>query len=268
MKCLVFSFKSQLFDAISISIKRLDDDLRNLYRNFAVFVQDINITPQVMQTIWKLEDVHDVHANMTLLQNKSLIVSYYNQELKTYVYGIHDLFLAYLKEELGAAKLVQQHQNLISAYKHITNNNFANLPNDNYIFQYIGYHLKEAHLFDEFSIYFDLNFIGAKIKAIGTADLLRDFHLYRHHITRNVSRNHLQNVNEWTTLVNFFKDETLQEKLEEYINFVKAKGYDLFKYPNIDIVQCGLGENKDGYIYKAAKEIARHKPKSLYLQLQ
>lgn len=186
-KYLFYSLKAQLFGAISLCIERLDPELRDLYQYFAVFVEDVNITPQVMQTIWKVDDKYAVLDRMMQLQNKSLIVSYYNKELKTYVYGIHDLFLAYLKQQLNSSELIEQHRKLISAYKSISNNNFANLPNDNYIFQYIGYHLKEAQLFNEFKIYFDLNFIGAKIKAIGTADLLRDFHLYKEFITLNVS---------------------------------------------------------------------------------
>ncbi|KAK4883286.1 hypothetical protein RN001_006605 [Aquatica leii] len=242
------NLKRQLFDTISICIERLSKDLRELYYSFAVFVEDVNITPRVLQTIWNLENLYDVNAKMTELQNKSLIVSYYNYELKTFVYGVHDLFLAYLKEKLGIAGLVAQHQKLISAYKRVSNNNFANLLNDNYIFQYIGYHLKQAQCYDDFSIYFNLKFIGAKIKAIGTADLLRDFQLYKTEITRN--------------------DEIRIKQLQEYINFIKAKGHDLHKYPDTDIIQYGLSLDKDGFIFKEAIKLVEAKPKSLFLHLQ
>uniref|UniRef100_A0A1Y1N3Z0 CARD domain-containing protein n=1 Tax=Photinus pyralis TaxID=7054 RepID=A0A1Y1N3Z0_PHOPY len=243
-----YNLKRQLFDTISICIERLSPEMQKLYFKFSVFVEDVNITPQVMQIIWNLDDLHDVHEKMQELQNKSLIVSYYNQELKTYVYGVHDLFLAYLKEKLSADALVAQHKQLISSYKRVSNDNFANLPNDNYIYQYLGYHLKHAQCYNEFSVYFDLKFIGAKIKAIGTADLLRDYQLYKNYITRN--------------------DEVLLKKLGEYINFVKARGHDLYKYSDMDIIQCGLGQPKDSSIYNAALVLAKEQPQSLYLQLQ
>ncbi|KAF5270299.1 hypothetical protein FQA39_LY08410 [Lamprigera yunnana] len=243
-----YNLKTQLFDTISICIKRLTPELCELYYSFSVFVEDVNITPQVMQTIWNLENLYDVNVRMTELQNKSLIVSYYNRELQTFVFGIHDLFLAYLKQKLGYSGIVAQHQKLIAAYKRVSNNNFANLPNDNYIFQYIGYHLKEAQCLEEFSIYFNLKFIGAKIKAIGAADLLRDFQIYKTYITHN--------------------NEVLLSQLEEYINFVKAKGHDLYKYSDTDIIQCGLGQDKDSCIFKEALKLAEEKSKSLFLHLQ
>ncbi|KAF5308658.1 hypothetical protein FQR65_LT06119 [Abscondita terminalis] len=243
-----YNLKTQLFDAIGICIERLSSELLELYHSFAVFVEDVNITPQVLQTIWNMDNLHDVTLKMTELINKSLIVSYYNHELKTFVYGVHDLFLAYLKEKLGYTGLVDQHKKLISAYKRVSNNNFSNLPNDNYIFQYIGYHMKEAQCFDDFSIYLNLKFIGAKLKAIGTADLLRDFQLYRTYITRN--------------------DETQIKHLDECIKFVKAKGHDLHKYPETDIIQFGLGQEKDSFIYKEALKLIDTKPRALFLDLQ
>ncbi|KAK5650442.1 hypothetical protein RI129_001471 [Pyrocoelia pectoralis] len=243
-----YNLKRQLFNTISICIERLSPEMQELYYNFSVFVEDVNITPQVMQIIWGLDDLIDVHKKMQKLQNKSLIVSYYNQELKTYVYGVHDLFLAYLKEKLNSDALISQHKKLISAYKRVSNDNFANLPNDNYIYQYLGYHLKQAQCFNEFSVYFDLKFIGAKIRAIGTADLLRDYQVYKTYITRN--------------------DEALLKKLGEYINFVKARGHDLYKYSDADIIQCGLGQPKDSSIYNSALLLAKEQPQLLYLQLQ
>lgn len=123
---------------------------------------------------------------MTSLKNKSLLVSSYNQQLNTYVYGIHDLLLNYLKQLLTPYELKELHLNLIQKYREYCKNNFANLPNDNYIFSYIGHHLYEAKLFDEFPVlYFDLNFIGAKLKAVGPADLLTDFCRYHDYITKN-----------------------------------------------------------------------------------
>lgn len=169
-------------------IKNLDNELRAKYEDFVVFVEDVNIMPEVLQTLWNLKYEQDVRQIMLELEKKSLVVSFYNNDLDKYIYGIHHLLLIYLQKSLKDTDKVEKHRKLINEYKRISNGSYDNLPNDNYIFQYIGYHLYKAKMFDEFSkLYFDLNFIGAKIKATGIADLLRDFEAYASNITHNVS---------------------------------------------------------------------------------
>lgn len=143
---------------------------------------------EVLKTMWNAEYEQDVRYIMFELEKRSLVVSYYNRNLDKYIYGIHHLLLTYLQKTLKPDEKISRHKKIINEYRRISNGNFANLPNDNYIFQYIGYHLYEAQMFNEFStMYFDLNFIGAKIKATGIADLLRDFELYAKYITHHVS---------------------------------------------------------------------------------
>lgn len=238
---------SQIFGAIELCINDLSPDLRAKYEDFVVFVEEVNIMPGVLEILWDLQllEIQDI---MQELENKSLIVSYYNQDRKLYIYGVHDILLAYLRKHLPQEEQRKRHRKLISAYKRICSNNYAQLPNDNYIYQYIGYHLSEARLLDEFSIYFDLNFIGAKIKATGIADLIRDFEVYEDHITK--------------------KDGKLVEKLQIYKKFVEVYGQDLHKYQDTDIIQCGLQQRTDSPIYKAACKVASDRPTSLYFKLQ
>lgn len=118
---------------------------------------------------------------MRKLENKSLIVSYYSNDHHNYIFGIHVVLLAFLKTRYQH-ELKEKHRKLISAYKKSCDEDFSRLINDNYIFQYIGYHLKQAECLKDFMIYFDLKFIGAKIKAVGIGDVLKDFNLYRKEI--------------------------------------------------------------------------------------
>lgn len=77
---------------------------------------------------------------------------------------------------------------MLNAYNDVCHGDFSKLPNDNYIFSYIGYHISEAEMWDEFySLFIDLNFIGAKLKVTGPGDLLVDYKKYRSYITRGVS---------------------------------------------------------------------------------
>lgn len=118
---------------------------------------------------------------MTQLENKSLIVSYYSNDQHNYVFGIHVVLLTYLKNKYKD-ELKNKHTRLILAYKGSCNNDFSRLIDDNYIYQYIGYHLRAAGFRNDFKIYFDLKFIGAKIKATGIGDILKDFSIYRNDI--------------------------------------------------------------------------------------
>lgn len=238
---------SQIFGAIELCINDLPNDLRAKYEDFVVFVEDVNIMPGVLQIFWNLPLI-EVQDLMQELENKSLIVSYYNQDRQMYIYGIHDILLAYLKKNLDSVKQRERHCKLISAYKRTCSNNYAQLPNDNYIYQYIGYHLSEAKLDDEFVVYFDLNFIGAKIKATGIADLIRDFEVYEDYITK--------------------QNEKLKDKLQIYKKFVEVYGQDLHKYQETDIIQCGLQQRTDSPIFKAAYKVALERPTSLYFKLQ
>ena len=80
------------------------------------------------------------------------------------------------------------HKKLLDSYKSVSGGKFSNLPNDNYIYFYIGHHLLEAQMLSEFpGLYLDLEFVGAKLKATGPADLLVDYKKYRTLITRDVS---------------------------------------------------------------------------------
>jgi hypothetical protein len=84
--------------------------------------------------------------------------------------------------------LQELHKKLLDRYKSVSGGKFSNLPNDNYIYFYIGHHLNEAQMWSEFpGLYLDLEFVGAKLKATGPGDLLVDYKKYRRFITRDVS---------------------------------------------------------------------------------
>lgn len=94
--------------------------------------------------------------------------------------------LDHLKQLMKPEKIVHLHQSLIDNYLKVAKGNYANLPNDNYIFTYIGHHLLEANRIEEFpKLYFNLDFISAKIKYAGVADLVGDYNRYRKFITNN-----------------------------------------------------------------------------------
>lgn len=148
---------------------------------------DVNIPPEVLEILWN-ESRFEVINKMNKFAEKSLIVPFYHNDLKTYIYGIHDIHLNYLKD-VTKERTVSLHKKLISGYDRISDGNYALLPNDNYTLQFIGYHLYQAEAFQKFDIYFDLKFLEAKIKAVGKEDVLKDMIKYEICITKNVSKN-------------------------------------------------------------------------------
>ncbi|KAJ8921736.1 hypothetical protein NQ315_010646 [Exocentrus adspersus] len=183
---------------------------------------------------------------MNKFAEKSLVVPFYHTDLKTYIYGIHDIHLNYLKD-VTKERTVSLHRKLISGYDRKTQGNYAALPNDNYSLQYIGYHLYHAEAFHKFDIYFDLKFLEAKIKAVGKEDVLKDMKNYEVYITK--------------------KESEAKDKLEQYKDFIRRCGSSLYSYEKTDIIQFALREPKESYIFRDALKLAEQSHK-LYFQLQ
>lgn len=181
--------EEKLSMALDLCINKLPQNLKNYYVDLAVFAEDVNITSKVLETLWNLDPI-TVRRIMTQLEKKALVMSFFNSDLKIYVYMIHNLLLGKLRKLLPENRNIELHKKLIKACENlIASGDLKEMEADDYILQYFGYHLQKAEMFDRFSVYFDLKFIAAKIKVVGCADLLRDFQIYRRHITRGVSGN-------------------------------------------------------------------------------
>lgn len=179
------ALKDCYFNTIKNCIEDLPTDLLELYKYFVLFVEDVNIPVSVLEVLVG-KNSFEIERIAQELENRSLLVRPFNKDLNSYVYGIHDLLLANLKQMHTRQELVQLHGSLLDNYLNKAGQNYAKLPNDNYIYTYIGHHLVEAKRFDVFpKIYFDLDFIGAKIRCAGIADLVGDFIRYQKHITNN-----------------------------------------------------------------------------------
>ena len=130
---------------------------------------------------------YETEERMALLISKSLIAQHAEEHSYTVLYGIHDLLLDYLKSKLSPEYQKLAHRKLVNAYLNNCQKNYGALPNDNYIFWFLSYHIYKAeytHLFQE--IYLNLDFISAKLRATGPSDLLNDFRKYEDYIKGSV----------------------------------------------------------------------------------
>ncbi|XP_060875475.1 apoptotic protease-activating factor 1-like [Metopolophium dirhodum] len=227
-------FKS-LEKAIEMCIKSLPDDLQKNYQDFSIFVEDLNIKPEVLSILWNINQI-EVEDIMSELMRKSLVVRVWNQPLNSYVYSIHDLLLSNLKKMMNRQEYKALHKKCIDRYRDYCKGNFANLPKtDNYIFLYFGYHLKNADMLEEFPQWFlNLRFIESKICATGPADLLADLKKYKTYIVV----------------------QSTYEYIKEIENFVKRCGPNLYR-TKCDIVQLGLQEPETSFIYTESYKLAK-----------
>lgn len=54
--------------------------------------------------------------------------------------------------------------------------------------------------------------------------------------------------------------------LQDFEQFVQLRGLDVHKYQDLDVVQCGLQEDKNSHVYKQALKIAKKRPNKLYME--
>ncbi|CAG9859130.1 unnamed protein product [Phyllotreta striolata] len=219
-------------------------NMKDFYHDLAIFETDVNIPPQVLAILWD-KNLNEVRNIMNVLAEKSLVVRFFHENIKTYIYGIHNIYLAYLKRKT-ANTIRFIHKKLIAGYDRLTNKNYAELPNDNYTLQFIGHHLYQAEEFQKFDVYFDLGFLELKLKAVGKEDVLRDMTEYEEFICKG--------------------ETSVKQKLEEYKSFIQRCGAMLFTYNKMSIVQCALGESKTSQIYRSALKLA-NESSHLYFQL-
>lgn len=184
------------------------------------------------------------------LCHKSLVAKKWNKDLKSYIYGVHDLLLCHLRTKLTQDELTQMHKSVIEKYREHCKNDFSKLPDDNYIYSYIGHHLEEAKLFEEFpKLYLDFSFIQAKIMHSGLTDLLLDLKKYRRYITCFYN-------NEYEAQVSDI-ERFLQEQANIIVEHRRKKC--------LDIIQIAMNHPHQDYVTQTAKQLATKKGNYLYL---
>ncbi|XP_071562800.1 uncharacterized protein [Temnothorax nylanderi] len=233
-----------------ICIEQLKPDLKKRYESLAIFCEDVNITPKTLEIFWE-QDIFQVEELMLDLCHKSLAAKKWNNDLKTYIYGVHDLLLYHLRKKQTPDELTQMHKSIIEKYRTYCNNDFSKLPDDNYIYSYIGYHLEQAKLFEEFQpLYLNFDFIQAKLIHAGLNDILLDLRKYRKYITSSD------------------KQEDYVEKVSDIERFLQEQASVIVEHKRkkcLDIIQIAMDHPYEGYVAQTAKNLAMTRQNYLYL---
>lgn len=233
----------------NMSIEHLPLELKTCYEQLAIFSEDVNITSKTLEVLWS-RSIFQVDEMMVELCHKSLAAMRWNDNLRYYIYGVHDLLLCHLRKKLGKEKLTEMHKHFIEQYRKYCNNDFSKLPNDNYSYSYIGHHLDLAELHHEFPrLYLDFKFLEAKINHTGLCDLLIDFKRYRKYITNN-------------------NDESYEAKVSDIEKFLQEQASNISKHRRkkcLDLTQIAMNHFHPGYVMDTAMNLAKQKTNYLYL---
>jgi len=234
--------------AVQMSVDHLSPSDRKKYSDLAVFLDDVPIPTAVLEVLWGV-DRYEVEDTMARLIKKSLAVSEYDPTTDSYIYNVHDLQLDYLKNLLRDDPTSEKdlHRSLVEQYLNSVNYQYGNLPNDNYIFLYLGYHLTMAGMESLFpDIYLDLGYVEAMLKAVGPVDLLNDYRKYGHIIAG--------------------EEDQHDEALADFEEFARTVGVAVSSRTDADIIQLALREMDSSAVYVAARRLADQRPETLYLE--
>ncbi|BAY20505.1 NB-ARC domain-containing protein [Calothrix sp. NIES-2100] len=150
--------------SLNLSIKRLPEEEREYFTWLGVLPEDVTITPKMTATLWDLADDRDASEALEYLRSKALLLLGVKLADGTLTYRLHDLFHDLARNLLTAPatpkrrgdlpglgiSLVNAHAALLEKYRQKTQNNlWHTLPNDDYIYQHLVWHLEKAEQIEQ-----------------------------------------------------------------------------------------------------------------------
>jgi WD40 repeat protein len=125
-----------LVAAIDASVTQLPEEIQRCYLDLAVFPDDTAIPDHALTVVWRREG-SEARQIASQLVNKSLAVRDVSGRL-----GLHDLLAAYVR--IRAGDLFALHNRLLDEYEKQCSMGWATGPDDEYFFEHLAFHLKEA----------------------------------------------------------------------------------------------------------------------------
>lgn len=219
--------------SLELILKSLDEDVRGYFESFALFLEDIDIPSLVFEVLWDMDSVSVEHI-MDVLAKKSLVRK--EPVHDSYTYGIHDLYLNFLKRR-SFASLKDLHRQFVE--KLLARWQPWEMPcGRNYFYCYLGYHLDAAGMGQELrDTFLDLRFVERKVQCIGPTDLVSDLQRYEHHF-----RSDLQVAQE---------RQDMQRFLQPNVHFLSGR--------DADVIQLALREPRSSSVHGKAMHLAQQR---------
>ncbi|KAG8578473.1 hypothetical protein GDO81_010505 [Engystomops pustulosus] len=224
-----------LDEAMSMSVDRLKDNVKEYYNDFSVIEKDVKVPTQVLCILWDMES-EDVEDMLQEFVNKSLL--YCDRNGKSFLYYLHDLQLDFLTER-NRNQLPALHAKLVSQYLKRYSHVLPTLDQEDctYWYHYLAYHMAQANMQQELcALLFSFDWIKSKTRLFGPAHLIHEFV-------------HYQNI----------LDKQDMKAREDFQEFLSVNGHLLGQNSHINLVQLGLSEPNESAVYKHAVRHAREK---------
>lgn len=221
------------YDApLELIISSLDSEQLGYFQSFALFLEDVDIPSLVFEVLWDME-AGDVEHAMAGLVQKSLVRM--EPVHNSYTYGIHDLYLNFLKRKATSLKDLHRQfvEKLLKRWKPWT------MPcGRGYLYWYLGYHLDEAGMDEEFrDIFLDLRFVDRKVRCNCPSDLVTDLHRYEHH---------------------FRCDPQVAKERLDMLRFLQPNAH-LLSDRDTDVIQLALSQPRSSTVHQKALVLARER---------
>lgn len=215
--------------ALELIVNSLDAEQLGYFESFALFLEDVDIPSLVFEVLWDMDAANVEHAMHGLVQ-KSLVRM--EPVHNSYTYGIHDLYLNFLKRRATSLKELHRQfvEKLLKRWKP------WEMPcARGYFYWYLGYHLDEAGMGEEFrDIFLDLRFVGRKVRCNCPSDLVTDLHRYKHH---------------------FRCDLQVEQERLDMLRFLQPNVH-LLSDRDTDVIQLALGQPRSSSVHRKALGIA------------
>ncbi|XP_044136567.1 apoptotic protease-activating factor 1 [Bufo gargarizans] len=217
-----------LDEAMSMSVDRLKDDVKEYYNDFSVIEKDVKVPTKVLCILWDMES-EDVEDMLQEFVNKSLL--YCDRNGKSFLYYLHDLQLDFLTER-NRAQLPALHAKLVSQYRKRYLHGLPTVDQEDYTYwyHYLAYHMAQANMHQELcSLLFSFDWLKSKTRLFGPAHLIHEFVLYRDILDKQDSK-----------------------AREDFQEFLSVNGHLLGQNSHINMVQLGLSQPNESAVYKHA----------------
>ncbi|KAH7969665.1 hypothetical protein HPB52_020964 [Rhipicephalus sanguineus] len=228
--------------ALELIVNSLDSEQLGYFESFALFLEDVDIPSLVFEVLWDMDAANVEHAMHGLVQ-KSLVRM--EPVHNSYTYGIHDLYLNFLKRR--ATSLKDLHRQF--AEKLLKRWEPWKMPcARGYFYWYLGYHLDEAGMHEEFrDIFLDLRFVDSKVRCNCPSDLVTDLHRYKHHFLF-IALGRMKNCSCMSHA------QVEQERLD-MLRFLQPNVH-LLSDRDTDVIQLALSQPRSSSVHRKALGIA------------
>ncbi|CAN8006266.1 unnamed protein product [Ixodes hexagonus] len=225
---------SDMHSTLDLIFQNLDDETRSCFGDFALFIDDVNVPSVVFEVLWDMskEEVDEV---MCYLRSKCLVRVEEDPVEGSRTYGIHDLYLSFLRKKCPSLR--DLHRRFVEAL--LRKWCPTEIPCERgYLYWYLGYHLDEADMGHEFrQIFLDLHFVERKVRCNCPSDLTADLQRYERHFQGS--------------------PEAAQERLD-LLRFLQPNTH-ILSDPSTDVVQLALCQPRTSTVYPKAQALARQR---------